>query len=89
MAVQTSFHMNGFNTLGVDTQIDRQTDRQTDRHMKNFDIKHLRTFKSFITKAYIIEYKAGLNKRINIVSIATYMCSLVISLCSHDIIKYY
>ena len=38
--------------------------------------------KSFITE--VLEYKAGLNKRIKFVCVA--MCSLVMSLCSRDLL---
>ena len=41
--------------------------------------------KHFITK--ILEYKAGLNRRIKFVCVA--MCSLMMSLCSRDVIKLY
>ena len=38
--------------------------------------------KSFITK--VLEYKAGLNRRIKFACVA--MCSLVMSLCSRDLL---
>ena len=39
-------------------------------------------FQKFITK--VLEYKAGLNRRIKFPCVA--MCSLVMSLCSHDLL---
>ena len=51
-----------------------------DCYSKNFSIKQLH--KSIITK--ILEYKACLNRRIKFVCIA--MCSLVMSLCSCDLL---
>ena len=53
-------------------------------YSKNFGLRKTITFKYVVFITEVLEYKASLNRRNEFACVA--MCSLVMSLCSHDLL---